>query len=86
MSVPTHVRSSSLPVDSIDFERPELLHNSRAVCNRIPRNVTLLAMTTAALSTIRARGVHPKRCVLQHLPREKGCNLPEYLEAPEVTR
>ena len=69
MSVPTHVRSSSLPVDSIDFERPELLHNSRAMCNRIPQNVTLPVMTATALSTRRARGIHPKGRVLQQLPR-----------------
>ena len=41
-------------------------------------------MTTTVLSTRRARGINPKRRVLQHLPREKGCSLPEYLEAPEV--
>lgn len=50
MSVPTHVRSSSLPVDSIDFERPELLHNSRAMCNRIPHIVTLCDTAVTAVS------------------------------------
>ena len=41
-------------------------------------------MATTALSTRRARGINPKRRVLQHLPREKSCSLPEYLEVPEV--
>ena len=29
-------------------------------------------------------GSTPNRCVLQQLPREKGCSLPEYLETAEV--
>ncbi len=41
-------------------------------------------MTTTALSTRRSRGINHKGRALQQLPREKGCSLPEYLEAPEV--
>ena len=41
-------------------------------------------MTTTALSTRRARGIHPKRAGLQQRPREKGSNLPEYLERQEI--
>ena len=41
-------------------------------------------MATTALSTRRARGINPKGRVFQQSPREKGCSLPEYLEAPEV--
>ena len=53
-------------------------------CNKTSQNVTLRGMTTTFLSTRRARGINPKRRVLRQLPREKGCSLPEYLEAPEV--
>ena len=41
-------------------------------------------MTTTALSTRRVRGIHPKGGKTQQLLREKGSNLPEYLERPEV--
>ena len=41
-------------------------------------------MTTTAVSTRRARGIHPKRAGLQQKPRGKGSTLPEYLEAHEV--
>ena len=41
-------------------------------------------MTTSAVSTRKARGIHPKRAGLQQRPREKGSNLPEYLESQET--
>ena len=41
-------------------------------------------MTTTALRTRRARGIHPKRPGLQQSPRGKGSNLPEYLEKREI--
>ena len=41
-------------------------------------------MTTTALSTRRARGIHPKRAGLQQSPRDKGSNLAEYLERAEI--
>ena len=41
-------------------------------------------MTTTAVSTRKARGIHSKRAGLQQRPREKGSNLPEYLEKREV--
>ena len=48
------------------------------------QNVAPDAMTAAAVSTRRTRGIHPKRAGLQQLPRGKGSNLPEYLEAVEI--
>ena len=41
-------------------------------------------MTTTALRTRPARGIHPKGPGLQHSPREKSSTLLEYLEAHEV--
>ena len=41
-------------------------------------------MTTTAVSTRKARGIHPKRAGLQQRPRENGSNLPEYLEQREI--
>jgi integrase len=41
-------------------------------------------MTTTAVNTRKARGIHPKRVGLQQRPREKGSNLPEYLERQEI--
>ena len=41
-------------------------------------------MTTTAVSTRRARGIHPKGSKTQQSPRGKGSNLPEYLERPEI--
>ena len=41
-------------------------------------------MTTTAVSTRKARGIHRKRAGLQQLPRAKGSNLPEYLERAEI--
>ena len=41
-------------------------------------------MTTSAVSLRRARGIHPKRAGLQQSPRDKGYNLPEYLERAEI--
>ena len=41
-------------------------------------------MTTTAVSTRKARGIHSKRAGLQQRPREKGSNLPEYLERQEI--
>ena len=41
-------------------------------------------MTTTAVSTRKARGIHPKRAGLQQRPREKGSNVPEYLERAEI--
>jgi site-specific recombinase XerD len=41
-------------------------------------------MTTTALRTRRARGIHPKRPGLQQRPRAKGSILPEYLEQREI--
>ena len=41
-------------------------------------------MTTTALSTRRVRGIHPKGGKTQQLLREKGSNLPEYLERAEI--
>ena len=49
-----------------------------------PPNVTLQSITAAALSTRRALGINPKGRVLQQLPLEKGCTLPEYLKASGV--
>ena len=39
--------------------------------------------TTTALQR-RAKGIHPKRSPVQQNLREKGCTLPEYLEADEI--
>ena len=63
---------------------PADLGQSEDQLDHTPPNVALLAKGTAALSTRRAGGIDPKSCVLQQLPREKGCSLPEYLEASEV--
>ena len=41
-------------------------------------------MTTTAVSTRRVRGINPKTAGLQQSPREKGSNLPEYLERVEI--
>ena len=41
-------------------------------------------MTTTALRTRPARGIHPKRLGLQQSPRGKSSNLPEYLEKREI--
>ena len=41
-------------------------------------------MSTTAGSTRRTQGIHPKRAGLQQSPREKGSNLPEYLERVEI--
>ena len=41
-------------------------------------------MTTAAVSTRRARGIHSKRAGLQQSLRENGSSLPEYLERTEI--
>ena len=41
-------------------------------------------MTTTAVSTRRARGMHPKSANVQQKPRGKRSTLPEYLEAHEV--
>ena len=41
-------------------------------------------MTTTAVSTRKARGIHPKRAGLQQSLREKGSNLPKYLERTEI--
>ena len=41
-------------------------------------------MTSTTVSTRRTRGIHPKRVGLQQSLREKGSNLPEYLERAEI--
>ena len=43
-------------------------------------------MTTRATTAPQrqARGIHPKKPLVQQKLREKGCTLPEYLEAHEV--
>ena len=41
-------------------------------------------MTTTAVSTRRAQGIHPKRAGLQQSPREKIFNPPEYPERVEI--
>ena len=43
----------------------------------------MTAKTTTALQR-RAKGIHPKKAPVQQKLREKGCTLPEYLEAHEV--
>ena len=52
---------------------PADLGQSEDLLDNTPPNVALLAKGTAALSTRRAGGIDPKSCVLQQLPREKGC-------------
>ena len=54
------------------------------VCNQSTHFVTLPSMTTTTLSARRIRGIHPKGGETQQSLRGKGCNLPEYLERPEV--
>ena len=43
-------------------------------------------MTTKTTTSLqrRAKGIHPKKPAVQQKLREKGCTLPEYLEAHEV--
>ena len=53
--------------------------------DKIPRNVTVQAMSTSWMSTWRVRSINRKVRVLQRIPAEKSSRLPENPKVPRST-